>query len=140
MGALSINWAQMEAIVTNGITEDETYIGGFYSQYQPGFGKMMLFGVFAILQMRVYLAGVSDRRIYFHRLNLLNKVECCDAFSYEEIAEYRCKKGLLTWKLFFKFDNGKKLILKSPVRKKGFYFNEPLMKYLEEKLPCRLSA
>jgi hypothetical protein len=127
-----MNNQEIIAELNSYLPKDEQYIGAFFGTYTPVWAYI-IGGYLAIRQYRV---AVSNRKLYFHRLNLLGKIKETQEINHDAIAELIIKNIIIGYKFIFNFSNGKKLALMVPFRKgnNGVILNEQLLQYLQEKL------
>lgn len=113
----------------------EEYVGAFFGRTQVGLIWFFVMGPLALLTMRQYQVVMTDRRIFFLRISILGKSTGVDAFTFDEIEEASFIKGVLTYKIFFRFNHGRTLWLdsnfKALVDVEGFLFNDTLKARLE---------
>jgi hypothetical protein len=116
----------------------EKYVGAFLGRTQVRLIWFFVMGPLALLTMRQYQIIVSDRRIFFLRLSKSGRSAGVDAFTFDEIGEASFKKGVMTYKIFFRFRNGRALNLESNhkalVRVEGLLFDDNLRTHLERVL------
>jgi len=119
----------------NLLAPGEKYIGAFFGRTQVELVWFFVMGPLALLTMRQYQVIATDQRIFFLRVSLLGKHTGIDAFDYNEIEEASFVKGLLAYKIFFRFKHGRTLWLdanfKALVAVEGLLFDEVLKNHLE---------
>jgi hypothetical protein len=113
----------------------EKYIGAFLARTPVKLLWFFVMGPLAVFTMRQYQIVVTDRRIFFLRLSMLGKPAGVDAFSFGEVRDVSFKKGVMTYKMVFRFHNGRTVRLdsnyKALVQMEGFLFDDALKAYLE---------
>ena len=126
---------KMKSYVNENLNEDDVLIGYFWSMEAIKIWLFMLIGPFAAFSMKFYVVAVSEKGLYFHRINFLEKFADTDFFTYEEIETLALSKGMLNALLKFHFVNGRKLKLKSPLKGKNAIISTEIQTFLLEKLP-----
>ena len=103
--------AQIKALIEKGLSPGEPLVGFFMAQRRPPIWLYLLIGPLAALSIRMYLVGVTDKRLHFHKLNLMGKVSAHDTFTFGEIKSVKFGRGLLTVPMAYVFPRGRKLKL-----------------------------
>jgi hypothetical protein len=93
------------------LNQGETYVGGFLARSKMKTLWFFLIGPLAAFTMKQYQVMVTSERVFFGKLSLLGKLAHIDQFRFDEISSASFKKGVLTYKLKFKFRNGRSLEL-----------------------------
>jgi hypothetical protein len=103
----------------------------------PATGWFLLLGPLAAFMMKYYLLTITEDAIYFHRLNITSKIVQSDRFTYPELAGSKFETGFINNEFKFRFENGRKLLIRSPRKslgKKASVLAESTVKFLKEKL------
>lgn len=128
------------ATIRQQIPENEEYHGAFSGTAQPAFAWHFLLGNFAPLLTKTYIIYITDKKLYFSKLNLLGHLEVVDGFTDFEIRQLHIKKNLLAGYTFtFEFNNGRKLKLKVFTHqrvKSECQLTPELMNSLKERFKC----
>ena len=103
--------------IKQNLPSNEDLIGFFQAQSPPKFWLYFIMGPLATLAIKFYFIAVTNKGVYFFKLNLLGKFTQQDFFSYDEIEKTEIGKGTLTVPMMFFFTNGTKLKIKA--QKKG---------------------
>ena len=101
----------------------------------PATGWFLLLGPLAAFMMKYYLLTVTDKAIYFHRMNMASKIVQSDRFSYAEMKGSKLSSGILNHELKFKFKNGRTLLVRCPrkaLSKKVTVLSEKTLDFLEK--------
>jgi hypothetical protein len=122
------------------ITEGEAYQGAFSGITRPGFGLSFLIGPLSSLLTKVYVIGVTDKKLYFAKENLLGHLEALDSFDDSEISKLTMKKNMLAGYTFhFEFNNGRKLKLLVHFREEAnaaSFLTRELLTLLQVRFQC----
>lgn len=118
------------------LQEAESYVGAFMGRTGIKWGWFFLIGPLAAFTMQQYQVVVTDKRVIFGRLSLLGTPTTIDQFTYPEIRAILLKKGMLTYKLGFVFNNRRRLNLnanhKAAKAMEGFLFDEQMGTFLQK--------
>ncbi len=102
--------------IKRNLGKEETLVGYFYAQKPFIIWLFLLVGPFAVLSMKHYFVGVSNKGIHFHRVNFLDKFAEHDFFEFDEISNVKIGKGYLQRPMKFLFKNGRKLKIKAQLK------------------------
>jgi hypothetical protein len=112
----------------------EKYVGAFLVRTKINWGWFFLIGPLAALTMKQYQVMVTDQRVVFGRLSMMGRLRNADKFSFDEIESASFRKGMLTYKIVFRFRNGRSLTLdanhKALVSIEGIVFDPGMEEYL----------
>jgi hypothetical protein len=117
------------------LQDAESYIGAFMGRTPIKWGWIFLVGPLATFTMKQYQVIVTDKRVIIARLSLLGAPTTIEQFTYPEIRAILLKKGMLTYKIGFVFNNRRRLNLnanhKAARAMEGFLFDEQLGSFLQ---------
>jgi len=123
--------------ISENIGSDEELIG-FFQAVQPF--KIWLFfiiGPLAVFSMKFFFLAVTNKGVYFFRLNYFDKFVTKDLFLYREIKSLEIGKGMLQRPMKFTFANDK--VVKVKAQLKGVDKIAKLLpetqEYLEKQFP-----
>ncbi len=94
----------------------ENLVGFFLAVMTPSFTQYFFLGPLAAFSIRNYIVVVTDQGMHLHKLNMMNKPDGIDYFTYEEITKLKLKDGLLQAPLELEFSNGRKIKLKAQLK------------------------
>lgn len=118
------------------LQEGETYVGAFMGRTPIIWGWFLLIGPLAVCTMKQYQILVTDKRIIFGRLAFFGTLTTIDQFAFNEIRGINLRRGMLSYKIGFYFNNGNRLALlanhKAVRAMEGFLFDEQLGAYLQK--------
>jgi hypothetical protein len=131
-----MNKEKAQEHLENSLTQDDVLIGFFYAVQPFKIWLFFLIGPLAVLSMKHHFVGVSEKGMYFHRLNLLGKFTDHDFFKYDEIESLKIGKGMLQRPMRLKFKNGRDLELKAQLKgvDKVAKLNEATQKHMEKNI------
>lgn len=116
--------------------ESESYVGAFMGRTGIKWGWFFLIGPLAVCTMKQYQVIVTDKRVLFGKLSLFGTPTAIDGFTYNEIRGITLRKGLLTYKIGFYFNNRRRLTLnanhKAARAMEGFLFDEQMGTFLQK--------
>jgi hypothetical protein len=114
--------------------EHETIVGAFMGRTGIKWFWFFLIGPLAALTMKQYQVVVTDKRVIFGKLSIFGAPTTIDSFAYKEIRAVILKKGLLTYKIGFVFNNRQRLNIlanhKAVRSMEGFLFDEQIGSFL----------
>ena len=115
---------------------NDTLIGFFYAISPPKLALFFLIGPLAGLCMRIYFLAVTEKGLYFHKLNMIGKFKECDFFEFNEIEKVKIGKGFLQRPLNFYFKNKRKIKLKAQLKgsNKVALITPEIQSYIESKV------
>jgi hypothetical protein len=128
-------WAdKLKGVVQDYCPKGEKHIYAFFATCPPNLLLALLtIGALYGFFMKYYWVGVSNKSVYFLRLNLLGKVAQTDIFKFGEIKAVTLRKSILENVAKFEFTNGRKLALNiSKMRK---FDSEEALEYLQKQIP-----
>lgn len=99
----------------------------------PGGGWYLLLGPFAAFMMKHYRLTITNKALYFHRLNLSSDIVQSDRFENDEIKSLKFSQGFLQHEIRLEFSNGRKLKINTPrkaLSKKVAVLSEKGIEYL----------
>lgn len=115
--------------------ESESYIGAFMGRTGIKWGWSLLIGPLAVCTMKQYQVIVTDKRVIFGKLSMFGTRTTIDPFAFHEIRAIILKKGILTYKIGFVFNNRSRLTLyanhKGARAMEGFLFDEQIGSFLQ---------
>jgi hypothetical protein len=116
------------------LKENEEIKGEFIANCMPPLYWYFIIGPLAAVMMKQYWITLTDKRMFFTRLNMLQKPLVTDDFNYESISKSITTGKVLTRTMTFEL-NGKKLKLTIPFRKsiKKNMLSPETLEYLEGK-------
>lgn len=118
------------------LQEAESYIGAFMGRTGIKWGWFLLIGPLAVCTMKQYQIVVTNKRVIFGKLSLFGTPTTIDQFKYNDIRGITVRKRILTFKIGFIFNNGRRLYLdathKAARAREGFLFDEQLGSYLQK--------
>ena len=100
---------QAEALVRTNMSEGEQLVGFFNATYTLSIWWFLLIGPLLALGTRVYVVGVTDRGVHFHKLSLFGKPDQNDFFAFADITRLRIGNLGLVFRMAFLFSNKRKL-------------------------------
>lgn len=113
------------------LKDGELYVGGFMARSNIKLMWQLLIGPLAGFAIKHYQIMITNRRVFFGRLSRFGKIIHIDQFEFNEIESSSLKKGLLSYRLVFKFKNGRSLTLdanhKGRNAMEGILFDEKLL-------------
>lgn len=95
---------------------DDRLIGFFLAQGPFPILWYFIIGPLAFLMVRRYYVAVSEKGVYFTKLNLLGKPANTDRMLFSEIERAEIGNGILQRPILFRFTNGKKLKVKAQLK------------------------
>lgn len=111
---------KVKAMVAEACPKGEKHLYTFYAVNPPAMWVALLtMGALYALFIKYYWVGVSNKSIYFLRLNMAGKVAQTDVFKFEEIESFKVTNSLLQKVVVFGFKNGRKLTLNISKIRKG---------------------
>lgn len=111
-----MNKEQAQGYIQQNLKENDILIGFFQAVSPPKIWMFFLLGPLAILSMRMYFLAVTEKGIYFYKLNFLGKFKDCDFFEFDEIENVKIGKGILQRPMNFNFKNNRKIKLKAQLK------------------------
>ncbi len=118
------------------LQEAESSVGAFMGRTPIKWGWILLIGPLATFTMKQYQVIVTNKRVIFGRLSLLGSPTTIEQFTYPEIRAVLLKKGMLTYKIGFVFNNRRRLNLnanhKAARAMEGFLFDEQMGSFLQK--------
>lgn len=116
--------------------EKESYIGAFMGRTGIKWAWFFLIGPLAAFTMKQYQVVVTDQRVIFGKLSLFGAPTTVDTFAFNDIRAIILKKGVLTYKIGFVFNNRRRLDLfanhKAARAMEGFLFDEQMGAFLQK--------
>lgn len=95
---------------------DDKLIGFFIAQGPFPILWFFIIGPLALLMLRQYYVAISEKGVYFIKLNLLGKPSNTDLMSFAEIENVKIGKGMMQRPMLFRFTNGKRLKVKAQLK------------------------
>ena len=119
---------------------EETYIGTFYGMARPSLWLIFLMGPLMNLLSKSYYVSITENKLYFTKLNLMNKILNIDSFEDIEISSLIITKNMFSsYTCKFVFSNGNKLKMIAHFNEKkkdsGFLTDE-IFKVLQARFKC----
>ena len=124
---------KVRALVAEACPKGEKHLFTFYAINPPAMWVALLtMGALYALFLKYYWVGVSDKSVYFLRLNLAGKVAQTDVFKFKEIESLKVTNSLLQKVAVFGFANGRKLVLNFNKFRDGGA--DKMLEYLQKKI------
>jgi hypothetical protein len=106
-----MNYQEIITLVASKFQPDEVYQGAFKVLKTPPMLFRLLLGYIYSFTVSHYVIVASDRNLYFVKLNIFEKVEIIDVFSYSEIKKIESTCKATNDNLKFWFRNGNELFV-----------------------------
>ena len=94
----------------------DSIVGFFYAIKPWSLWLFFLIGPLAILSMKYFFVAVTERGVYFHRLNMFGKFADNDFFGFREIRNVKIGKGIIQRPMKFRFNNDRSLKIKAMLK------------------------
>lgn len=122
--------------INENLSQGDVLVGFFQATQSFKLWLFFLIGPLAVLSMKFYFVAVTQRGIYFHRLNFWGKFADYDFFQFDEIENVEMGDGFLQKPMQYFFKNGRKLKLKAQLKgtQKVAKLDEETLQYLNKHL------
>jgi len=122
--------------INENLSQGDVLVGYFQATQSFKLWLFFLIGPLAVLSMRFYFVAVTQRGVYFHRLNFWGKFADYDFFQFDEIENVDIGDGFIQKPMRYFFKNGRKLKLKAQLKgtQKVAKLDEETLQYLTEHL------
>lgn len=111
-----MNKAKANEFILSNLEADDKLVGFFFAQGRFPILWFFLIGPFAMLMLRQYYVAISEKGVYFIKLNPLGKPSNLDMMSFPDIESVKIGNGALQRPMLFHFNNGKKLKIKAQLK------------------------
>lgn len=111
-----MNKSKANEYILNTMESDDKLVGFFMAQGSFPTLWFFIIGPLAALMLRQYYVAISEKGVYFIKLNPLGKPSNTDLMSFAEIEYVKIGKGMLQRPILFRFANGKKLKVKAQIK------------------------
>ncbi len=131
-----MNKVAIQQYVTDNLQPNDELIESFLAIKRPNMFYIVLFSWIAIFSLRYYVIAVSQRGIYFHKLNFFGRFSSTELIEYQDIEHVTIGLGFVQKTFHVYFKNGRQLKLKAAFRgaRRGLKITHKSIDFLSEKV------